>query len=423
MATTAARARTIVVGGVPHRVVPLRETADGRYVVPHAYVPPTLYLDGDGIVARALVLGRGQLDTDDDVVPAQPVALEPSPARLARRMAAIGAAVAAVLLLSAMLLRRRRRTSAALTPTVVTGVQGAEATLGPGAVVSTASGTFRLERVLGQGGMGVVYEALRLEPPDQRPAWAIKILTGEGERSVERFRREVEVCSRLLHPNIVKILDWGSIPTSGEPMPFLVMELVSGRTLRATLQDGRLPLAETLQLGEEVLKGLRAAHAAGVVHRDLKPENIMLTEGGRAKIMDFGIARKSTLSRLTSTQSLLGTPAYLSPEHFDAGTATAAADVFSFGIVLYEVLSGTHPWGLDRLEFDSMYVVLGRMLTMPPTPLAGLRPDLPPEVVAVVHRLIEADPAVRYATADEALADWTRAGACARGGPPAPTEA
>ena len=201
-----------------------------------------------------------------------------------------------------------------------------------------------------------------------------------GEVDMEEIRREAEFLSGLKHPNIVSVMEFGEDSNVG---PYLVMEWVPGGTLRSlldTAEDGRLPVDAALRIAREVLDGLAAAHAAGIVHRDVKPENILLGEDGTAKLADFGIAGDIAMAGR-------GTPGYMAPEQVDAlqvDTAGPAADIYAVGIVLYEMLAG-------RLPTEGQGVRLA---------LSGVA-----EVVAaVVARATEADPARRFASAAEMAA-------------------
>ncbi len=250
---------------------------------------------------------------------------------------------------------------------------------------------------LGEGGMGVVYKArdLRLDrlvavkvlPPDA-------LVRDAGLR--HRFAREARAASALNHPNIVTVYEIDR----ADDLDFIAMEYVQGPTLRELIAPGRLPVQQALGLAVQVADALAAAHAAGIVHRDLKPSNIMVSPEGRAKIVDFGLARaiepvpapaEVTATR-TAAGTIVGTVAYMSPEQATGRAVDARSDLFSFGCVLYELVSGRRAF-----EGDSGLGVLAAVLRDAPRPL----PDVPPPVMQVVDRCLSKDPAGRYQSAVE----------------------
>lgn len=203
---------------------------------------------------------------------------------------------------------------------------------------------YLIERKVARGGMATVYQAmdLRLERPV-----AIKIMhphLAEDGDFTKRFIQEARSAARLAHPNIVNVFDQGQ----EENITFIVMEYLPGITLRELLHDfGALTPAQTVDIVRAVLQGLDAAHSAGIVHRDLKPENVLLADDGRIKIADFGLARASTHNTATS-QALLGTIAYLSPELISRGEADLRSDIYALGIMMFEMLTGAQPYQGDQ---------------------------------------------------------------------------
>ncbi|MCG6989659.1 MAG: protein kinase [Gemmatimonadetes bacterium] len=262
------------------------------------------------------------------------------------------------------------------------------------------AGRYAIEREFGGGGMANVYLAEDLR---HHRKVAIKVLPPEvGETlGAARFLREVEVAARLQHPNIVPLLDSGEVGG----LCFYVMPYVEGEALRERLaREGALPVAEASSILREVVDALSHAHAHGVVHRDIKPGNIMLS-GRHAVVLDFGVSKAvtkaTTQQTLTSTGIALGTPAYMAPEQAVADSAQDhRVDIYAVGVVAYEMLTGHPPFaGASVMEMIAAHV------TASPEPLERRRPDVPPGLAAVVMKCLAKQPAGRWRTADELLAE------------------
>jgi len=209
----------------------------------------------------------------------------------------------------------------------------------------------------------------------------------------ERFVREARLAARLSHPNIVSVFDAGE--DGGRP--YIVMEQVEGETLAELLAGrGRLPADEARGLALQAARGLAHAHAAGLVHRDIKPQNLLLRDEGTLKIADFGIARAAEGTALTQAGTVLGTAAYLAPEQALGEQATPAADVYSLGAVLYELLTGKPPY-----EFDSLADLADKQRRHAIAPVRELAPDVPRDLEDVVMRCLARNPAYRPASAAE----------------------
>lgn len=258
---------------------------------------------------------------------------------------------------------------------------------------------YRIEDLLGAGGMGRVFRA-----HDERldRAVAIKVLLDEGASPESRGRllREARAAAKLSHPNVVNVFDVGEHDGS----PYVAMELVLGKSLRALIGDAEVTLDEKLRVLAEVARALGAAHDAQIIHRDVKPENVIVTPSGGVKVLDFGIARRSSvksdpsapteasLSTLTAEGVKLGTPMYMAPEQIKGGALDGRADQFAWGVTAYELLAGRAPWSGDAMS------VIASVMSDEPAPLPG---DLPPTVAAVVLRALAKKPDQRFSSMKE----------------------
>jgi eukaryotic-like serine/threonine-protein kinase len=267
---------------------------------------------------------------------------------------------------------------------------------------------------VGVGGAAVVFRCRDLHT--QRIV-AVKVLKSAGSHASEaaaRFKREARLAATLSHPNIVRVLDYGftmpliigpQTPWADDPdrpVPYLAMEYMFGSTLKELIRrEGQLPLDWVWRIGEQLCAALAAAHAKGVVHRDVKPQNVMLLDSSvelMAKLTDFGIARQigADLTKLTATGQVIGTPDYLSPEQVMGEPGGRASDLYSLGVVLYELVSGRLPFEADT----PLAAASKRMVTDPP-PLSAWRRDTPPELEEVILAALQREEADRFQTAQE----------------------
>ena len=262
---------------------------------------------------------------------------------------------------------------------------------------------YRVTRRLARGGMATVYVAQdeRLDRPV-----ALKVMhphLADSDAFVERFRREARSAARIVHPGVVSVFDQGIVTGQG----FLVMELIDGTNLRQLLRaQGAFTIPQALRYTTDTLEALRAAHRVGVIHRDIKPENILVPSDGPAKVTDFGLARAASEVSMSSTGNMLGTVAYIAPEIATTAEADARSDIYSVGIMLYEMLTGAVPWaGESPLQIASHHVS-----DNVPSPSAA-QPWIPREIDDLVAALTARDPANRPADASDAIDLVARAAA------------
>src|SRR4051812_26270390 len=253
----------------------------------------------------------------------------------------------------------------------------------------TIAGRYELEELVGTGGMSSVYCAL--DTLLERRV-ALKVLHahyGSDDEYVERFRHEARSVAQLSHPNIVTVIDRGK----DDDQQYIVFEYVDGESLKEFVdRTGPLPCRRAIELALQMADALAFAHQHGLVHRDVKPQNVLINSEGEAKVTDFGIARSLDVEHgVTQTGTVLGTSNYLSPEQARGQTVTAATDVYSLGVVLYELLTGEVPF-----PGETFVAVAMKHINEEPPSLVEKRPDTPARLVYIVERALAKDPADRF---------------------------
>ena len=266
--------------------------------------------------------------------------------------------------------------------------------LAPGSAVGAR---YEIVRLLGKGGMGEVYLARDWELGREVALKLVAPQLAADPGMLARFRREIQLSSLVTHPNVLRVYDLGE---SGG-LRFLTMQYIEGRSLAAVLAEERpLPLERAAALFRQVCEGLAAAHEQGVLHRDLKPQNVMVDAAGRAYVMDFGLATSDAVSTMTQTGVMVGTPHYMSPEQVTGAPLDARSDLFSAGVMLYEMLTGALPF-----QGETVFGIMMQRTRGPPPSARQINPAIPAHLAGIVDRCLAIDVKLRYASAREVLRD------------------
>ncbi|MCJ7681551.1 MAG: serine/threonine protein kinase, partial [Candidatus Aminicenantes bacterium] len=260
---------------------------------------------------------------------------------------------------------------------------------------TTFSGRYQIIEELGKGGMGKVYKVFDTEIKEKIALKLLKPEIAADEQTITRFRNELKFARKIGHRNVCKMFDLNK----SDETYFITMEYVSGEDLKSFISRvGRLPVAKAVTIAEQVCEGLVEAHHQGVIHRDLKPQNIMIDREGNAKIMDFGIARFIRAKGITNAGILIGTPEYLSPEQAETKDVDHRSDLYTLGIILYEMLTGTVPF-----DGETPLSVAMKHKTEKPINPRTLNPQIPEELSALILKCMEKDRNKRYQKTQELL--------------------
>ncbi len=254
-------------------------------------------------------------------------------------------------------------------------------------------GQYEITALIGEGGMAAVYRARQASINRDVAVKVIKVTLAQSSDFVTRFGREAQTVASLSHPHILKVFDYGQ----QQGLLYLVMELLSGGSLAATLKQGALPPNRVLRILEQISGALDYAHGEKIIHRDLKPQNVLLDQRGNVFLTDFGIAKIVTdVTSVTMTGQMMGTPAYMAPEQWRGETPLPTLDIYALGVMLYEMLTGDLPFKADT-PFAMMYA----HSSTPPPALSTARPDLSPAIDAVLQRALAKEPADRFQSASD----------------------
>jgi serine/threonine protein kinase len=250
--------------------------------------------------------------------------------------------------------------------------------------------TYRVDRLIAEGGMAAVYEATHLRVPKKFAVKFMKVQLVHNAEALQRFRREAEIIATIDHPNVVQLIDYN---LTADGTPYIVLEFLDGEHLGACIERGRLALPDAVRIGVDVASALTAAHARDITHRDLKPENIILSKGGTVKVVDFGVAKLRNAPELTAMNVVVGTVGYMAPEQITGGRVDPRTDQFALASIVYYMLSGTPAFEIE----GSVAAHAMRILHHTPPAL----PEVSEQVNRVLQRGMAKDPSHRYPTVGE----------------------
>ncbi len=268
-------------------------------------------------------------------------------------------------------------------------------------VAAALEGRYQILKELGRGGMGIVFHAYDKQLKEQVAIKILSPLLGNDPDALERLKREVSAARRITHTNIIRIHDITEI----NGLHYISMEYFNGSSLKEHMKrSGMLSQMQAFNIAAQVCDGLQAAHREGVIHRDLKPQNIILDATNRVKIIDFGLARTTQMEGLTATGLIMGTPEYMAPEQVSGKKVDERADIYSLGIILYELFTGRVPF-----TGDSAIAVGFMQLKEEPAPPSQFNPNLSPQIEKVILRALQKDPFQRYHSIQELKQDLEKA--------------
>jgi serine/threonine protein kinase len=282
--------------------------------------------------------------------------------------------------------------------------------------VDKSIGNYKLLRVLGEGAIGTVFLCEHVRDKCKYAMKLLKLCTAEGETAqakIQRFINESNAISQLNHPNIVKFVEFGYTGSGPSRLPYFVMEYFDSKTLKHYLRAPEsLTMEQKISILLQTAGALQAVHHKNILHRDLKPDNILVSDSLTVKMTDFGICHLPT-SDLTKTSDLMGTPGYMAPEYIQRGQATRVSDIYSLGVVAYELLVGVVPF-----DGDSLAELVSKITTKNPAEPKKLRPDFPDELQAILAKMLKKKPEKRHSSAASVIADLKKFGDNARAGSP-----
>jgi serine/threonine protein kinase len=282
-------------------------------------------------------------------------------------------------------------------------LEGAQASQMPTTFMNVASALetrYQVLKELGRGGMGIVFQAYDKALREQVAIKILSPLLSNNQEALERLKREVSAARRITHPNVIRIHDIAEIGG----LHYVSMEFFQGTTLKDFIkQAGSLSLIQAFQIAGQICDGLEAAHHQGVIHRDLKSQNIIINAANQIKIIDFGLAHSTHLQGMTATGLIMGTPEYMSPEQVEGKRVDERADIYSLGIILYELFTGRVPFTGD----SAIAVGFKQMKEKPPSP-RSIAPYLPEEIEAIILRCLQKNPLERYSSVTELRSELER---------------